>query len=73
MLGLLFAFNLVVKSQDDVWPSFLVSFGQEIWRNNILVFFLEATYVPQIVLVSGKIPTHLAAVALMYLSVFLLI
>jgi hypothetical protein len=66
-------FNLVVQSQDNIFPYFLVSFGQDRWRNNILVFLLEATYVPQIVLVSGKMAAHLVAVVPLYLSVFLLI
>jgi hypothetical protein len=66
-------FNLVVQSQDDILPSFLLSLGEDIWRNNILVFSLEATYVPQIVLVSGKMVAHLVAAVPLYLSVFLLI
>jgi hypothetical protein len=66
-------FNLVVQSQDDILPSFLVSFREDIWQNNILVFSLEATYVPQIVLVSGKMVAHLVAAVPLYLFVFLLI
>jgi hypothetical protein len=66
-------FNLVVQSQDDILPSFLVSFGEDIWRNNILVFSLESTYVPQIVLVSSKMVAHFVAAVPMYLSIFLLI
>jgi hypothetical protein len=66
-------FNLVVQSQDDILSSFLVSFGEDRWGNNILVFSLEATYVPQIVLVSSKMVAHLVAAVPLYLSVFLLI
>jgi hypothetical protein len=66
-------FNLVVQSQDNILSSFLVSFGEDIWRNNILVFSLEATYVPQIVPISGKIVAHLVVAVPLYLFVFLLI
>jgi hypothetical protein len=66
-------FNLFVQSQDNILPYFLVSFGEDIWRNNILFFSLEATYVPQIVLVSGKMVAHLVEAISLYRSVFLFI
>jgi hypothetical protein len=49
-----------------IFPGFLRA-GQ--MAKQSFVFYPEGTYVPQVVLVSGKMAAHLAAAAPLYLSV----
>jgi hypothetical protein len=61
-------FNLVVQSQDNILPYFLVSFGQDRWRNNILVFFARSNIHASNCVGFGKMAAHLVAMVPLYLS-----